>query len=76
MTEYYGWWPNLAEEKGNHLIELAVAGGARAIVTHNVRDLRRGELRWRGLSILTRRNAWSDWHDYFDDPPPRRYASD
>jgi putative PIN family toxin of toxin-antitoxin system len=50
---YYGWRPNLADENDNHLIELAVAGGARAIVTHNVRHLRRGELRWRDLSVLT-----------------------
>ena len=44
---------NLADENDNHLVGLAVAGGARAIATHNVRDLRGGELRWRGLSILT-----------------------
>lgn len=50
---YYGWRPNLADEGDNHLIELAVAGGARAIVTHNVRHLRGGELRWRDLAILT-----------------------
>jgi len=50
---YYGWRPNLADEDDNHLIELAVAGSARAIVTHNVRHLRRGELRWRDLSVLT-----------------------
>jgi putative PIN family toxin of toxin-antitoxin system len=49
---YYGWGPNLADEGDNHLIELAVAGGARAIVTHNLRDLT-GELRWQGLLILS-----------------------
>jgi hypothetical protein len=52
---YYSWRPNLADESDNHLIEieLAVADGARAIVTHNVRHPRRGELRWRDLSVLT-----------------------
>jgi predicted nucleic acid-binding protein len=50
---YYGWRPNLADENDNHLIELAVASAARAIVTHNVRHLRRGELRWRDLLVLT-----------------------
>jgi putative PIN family toxin of toxin-antitoxin system len=50
---YYGWRPNLPDEGDNHLIELAVAGGARAVITHNVRDLRRGELRWENLLVLT-----------------------
>jgi hypothetical protein len=35
------------------LFELAVAGGARAVITHNVRDLRRGELIWDDILILT-----------------------
>lgn len=50
---YYGWRPNLPDEGDNHLIELAVAGNARAIVTYNVRDLERGQLLWPQLRILT-----------------------
>ncbi len=32
MTVYYGWRPNLPDEGDNHLIELALAGSAQAIV--------------------------------------------
>ena len=53
VTVYYGWRPNLPDEGDNHLIELAVAGNAQAIVTYNVRDLVRGELTWPNLQILT-----------------------
>jgi putative PIN family toxin of toxin-antitoxin system len=49
---YYGWRPNLRDEGDNHLIELAVAGGAEVVVTNNIRDLRSGELRFPGLRIL------------------------
>lgn len=41
----YLWRPNLPDEGDNHLVELAVAGAAAAIVTGNARDLTAGELR-------------------------------
>jgi putative PIN family toxin of toxin-antitoxin system len=50
---FYGWRPNLRDEGDNHLVELAIAGGAEAIVPYNSRDFRLGELRWPGLAILT-----------------------
>lgn len=53
VSVYYGWRPNLPDEGDNHLIELAVAGAARAIITHNTRDLSHGELLFAGLSVLT-----------------------
>jgi len=53
VSTYYGWRPNLRDEGDNHLIELAVAGHAQAIVTHNVKDLRSGELLWPHLRVLT-----------------------
>ena len=50
---YYAWRPNLPDEADNHLIELAVAAQADAIVTRNLRDLTRGELKFPSLKILT-----------------------
>lgn len=50
---YYGWRPNLRDEGDNHLVELAVAGGASHIVTHNLRDLKNMELKFSGLAIAT-----------------------
>ena len=50
---YYGWRPNLRDEGDNPLVELAVAGGAEIIVTHNIRHLKTMELRFEGLAIAT-----------------------
>jgi predicted nucleic acid-binding protein len=50
---FYAWRPNLPDEADNHLIELAVAAQAQAIVTRNHRDLTRGELKFPSLEVLT-----------------------
>ena len=50
---YYLWRPNLPDEADNHVVELAVAGGAEAIVTHNTRDFARAELHFPGLHVLS-----------------------
>ena len=50
---FYGWRPNLRDEGDNHLVELAIAGGAEAIVTYNIRDFRLADLRWPDLAVLT-----------------------
>ena len=54
---YFSWRPNLADEADNHLVELAVAGGAVAIVTNNVRHLREGQLRFPDLRAVTPRDV-------------------
>ncbi|MBI1251123.1 MAG: putative toxin-antitoxin system toxin component, PIN family [Alphaproteobacteria bacterium] len=50
---YFLWRPNLPDDGDNHLIELALAAGAKTIITKNVRDFRGAELRFPGLSIRT-----------------------
>jgi putative PIN family toxin of toxin-antitoxin system len=61
VTVYYGWRPNLPDESDNHLIELALAGGAKAIVTHNLRDLRQGELHLGNLRVVTPAQCLEVW---------------
>ena len=61
VNVYYGWRPNLPDEADNHLIELALAGGAAAIVTHNLRDLRGGDLRLGKLRLLTPAQCLEEW---------------
>jgi len=51
-TIYYSWRPNLRDEADNHLIELAVAGGAAAIITKNTRDFQAADLHFPGLRFL------------------------
>ena len=41
---YYLWRPNLKDENDNLLIELAVASGAKAIITYNIKDFKNSEL--------------------------------
>ena len=50
---YFSWRPNLPDEGDNHIVELAVAGGAEMIVTNNVRDFRHAQLRFPGLRTVS-----------------------
>ena len=63
-------WPikRLASEGDNHLIELTVAGAAAVVVTHNVRDLRGGQLRFPQLGIETPAEFLKQWRkEYGND---------
>lgn len=50
---YYLWRPNSKDEADNHVIELAIAGGAEVIVTANKRDFSSAELLFPRLKIRT-----------------------
>lgn len=50
---YFGWRPNLPDEGDNHLVELAVAGRVQCIVTRNLRDLQRMELKFPELRVVS-----------------------
>ena len=49
---FYAWRPNLRDEGDNHLVELAVAGSARLIITNNVADFAGSELRFPSIRAL------------------------
>jgi uncharacterized protein len=50
---YFGWRPNLRDEGDNHLVELAVAGGASHIITLNIRDFVASEIKFHQFKVQT-----------------------
>ena len=66
---YFTWRPNVPDESDNHIVELAVAGGAMAIVTRNIRDFARMELRFERLAVIGPEELLKGERDgYADDP--------
>lgn len=49
---YFAWRPNLRDEGDNHLVELALAAQAEAIITRNLKDFRGSDLRFPELRIV------------------------
>lgn len=58
---FYLWRPNLKDESDNHLMELAVAGNARYIVSHNNKDFRHSELVF-NIPIVTPMELLNEYH--------------
>ncbi len=55
VSVYSLWRPNLRDESDNHVLELAVAGGADIIVTGNGSDFESTALRFPRIRICTPR---------------------
>lgn len=58
---YYTWRPNLKDEADNHVLDLAVAGNAAAVVTQNKRDFENMELLFPDLKIMTAAEFLEFW---------------
>ena len=54
------WRPNLPDEADNFVYEAAFAASPATIVTHNLRDFRKPELRWPGVVVKTPRQVLSE----------------
>lgn len=48
---YYLWRPNLVDEGDNHLVELAIAGNAQILATHNIKDFQQSQLKFPQLQV-------------------------
>ena len=57
---YYLWRPNLRDEGDNHIVELAVAGGASMIVTNNLADFAGSDLRFPQIRVLGPKNLMKE----------------
>ncbi|KGD86569.1 MULTISPECIES: putative toxin-antitoxin system toxin component, PIN family [Rhizobium/Agrobacterium group] len=53
VSIYFLWRPNLRDEADNHILELAISGGADVIITANKRDFAQSELAFPKLKIFT-----------------------
>lgn len=58
---YYSWRPNLRDEADNHVVDLAVASGAEYIITQNMRDFAKMELKFPQLRCSTAAQFLSVW---------------
>lgn len=52
VSIYFLWRPNLQDKDDDHIMELAVAGNAKYIITRNKRDFKNSELLFPDIQIV------------------------
>ena len=57
---YYLWRPNLKDEAGNFILEVAVTTSA-ILITKNLKDFESGELKFSDLSVMTPGNFYKQY---------------
>ncbi len=57
----YLWRPNLTDEDDNFILEIAVAAWPCTIVTHNIADFARSELRFPQVTLCTPGQLMQSW---------------
>jgi putative PIN family toxin of toxin-antitoxin system len=58
---YFLLRPNLVDEKDNILIECAFASNSTYLITSNIRDFQRGELKGFGFNVITPKDFCQQW---------------
>lgn len=61
VETYYTWRPNLPDPADDFLLELALAGGAHCVITQNLKDFNRAELKPMGTDIIHPHQFMNDW---------------
>jgi predicted nucleic acid-binding protein len=58
---YFRLRPNLTDEKDNLFVECAFASNSSYIITSNIRDFERGELKGFGFQLVTPKQFYQQW---------------
>ena len=71
----YRWRPNLRDEGDNHVIELAIAGGAQHIVTNNTKDFKKSDLILPDFKILNAQDFMDEYYaEILDESVIKRFT--
>jgi len=60
---YFLFRPNLRDEKDNKIVELAVTSQSDYLITSNVRDFKKAELKFDQLRVITPSEFVKTWRD-------------